>query len=96
MSSVLTIHKEIEKKEYEKSPLGQLEKKLRKFYDSLVIKKKKLPENLAKEVYDLRTAHEKKYMDYLDERVKKDKEAIDVMLSEAFTKELEILKKYND
>jgi hypothetical protein len=93
--SMMTIHKEIEKKEYAKSPLGLLEKKISAFYDKMVMAQKKLPENLAKEVYDIRDKQEKKYMEYLELRMVEDKKHIDSLLEEAFIKELAILEKYD-
>lgn len=93
--SILTIHKEIEKQAHAKSPLGQLEKKLRTFYDSMVMKREKLPEHLAKEIYNIREENEKRTMEYIDERLKKDRDAVDEFLMDAMTRELEIINKYN-
>jgi hypothetical protein len=93
--SSLTIHKEILKKEYAESPIGKMEREITKFYDELVLKGEKLPEDIAKQVYDLRDLHEKKQMDYIDESQKRDRDAVDAMLMEAFTKELEILNNFN-
>lgn len=93
--SNLAIHKEIEKKKYNESPLGQIEKKLRKFYDNCILTKTQLPENLAKEVYDLRTFNENRTKDYIDERLKKDRDQVDDFLLETMTKELAIIEKFN-
>lgn len=93
--SALTIQKEIIKKEYEKSPLGLMEKELRAFYDSLVTKGEKLPEEFAKQVFDIREANEKRTMDYVDERLKIDREAVDGFLLESMTKEKEVLNSFN-
>lgn len=92
---MMTIHKEIEKKEYEKSPLGLLEKRLRTAYDKLTLNKKQLPEDLAKQIYDIREKNEKDQMEYIDFRLVEDRKAVDAMLTDAFNKELEILEKYD-
>lgn len=93
---VLTIHRELEKENYRKSPLGQLEKKLNSFYKRMKEEGKSLPENLAKEIYDIREAQEKAYENYVNERIVKDREAVDNLLMEAFNKELEIINKYDE
>jgi hypothetical protein len=93
---MLTIHREIEKKEYEKSVLGQLEKRIRNFYDEMILKKKQMPEDLAKEIYDIRDSQEKRYMEYIDMRNVEDRKAIDSMLEDAFNKELAVIDKYYD
>lgn len=89
--SVLTIHKEIEKKKYAESPLGKLERKITSIYDDMILKKEALPENVAKQIYDLRDQHERDEKDYIDMTLKRDKEAVDKMLFDVMTKELEIL-----
>lgn len=94
--TLLSIEKEILKKEYAKSPLGIAERKITKFYDDLIAKKEALPEPIAKQVYDIRDENEKKTEKYIDDRVKIDKETIDEFLLESMTKELEIINKYND
>lgn len=94
MSSTLTIHKEIEKKAYAQSPLGKLERQLTKFYDGLKLSNKALPEDVAKQIYDIRDKHEKDQMDYIDMTLKRDKEANEKMLFDSFTKELEVINKY--
>lgn len=98
MSSILQIHKELEKKEYANSPVGKLEKQIRQFYDGLTTTGQKLPETVAKQVYDLRDENEKKHKEYIDYTLKRDKEAVDDLLINSFTKELEILNnwKQND
>lgn len=93
--TALTIQKEIIKKEYEKSPLGIIEKKLRAFYDGLVGKGEKLPEDVAKQIYEIREMNEKRTENYIEERLKHDREAVDNFLLDAMTKEEEILNKYN-
>lgn len=94
MSSGLTIRKEIEKKAYAESPLGKLERQLTKFYDGMKLSNKALPEEYAKEIYDIRDQHEKDEMAYIEMSLKRDKEANEKMLFDAFTKELEVINKY--
>ena len=89
--SLLTIEKEIIRKEYQKSPLGIAEKKLRTFYDGLIIKKEVLAEDIAKRVYDIRVENEKRTEEYIETRLKLDREAVDNFLLESMTKELDIL-----
>lgn len=93
--SNLTLYKEILKKEHESSELGIAEKKIRTFYDSLILKGERLPENLARLVYQIREENEQKQLDYIKASQQRDREAIDVMLLESFNKELEILSTYN-
>lgn len=92
--SLLSIHKELEKKQYAESPLGKLERKLHDFYDEMVLRKEALPEDIAKQVYDIRDKNEKDQKDYIDMTLKRDKEAVGKMLFDTFTKELEILNNY--
>ncbi len=92
--SILTIEKEILKKEHEKTPLGIIEKDLRKFYDGLVTTGQKLPEDIAEQVYRIREGNEKTVGDYVETRLKLDKQAVDDFLLEAMTKELEILNNF--
>lgn len=94
MKSGLTIHKEIQKAEYAKSPLGQLEKKLGKFYQDLLLKREKLPEDIAKKVYDIRDAHEKAQTQYIEDSQRRDREAVDAMLFDAMNKEWNLLEQY--
>lgn len=95
--NMLSIHKEMEKKEYAESPLGKIEKQLRNFYEGVEIKKwEKLPEHLAEQVFEIREENEKKQLEYIDQANKKHKQFVDEMLLEAMTKELEIIKKHND
>jgi hypothetical protein len=91
--SVLTIHKEIERKEYAASSLGKLEKVIGEIYREMQLKKEALPENIAKEVYDIREENEKWQMQYIDDRLKADREAVDSKLLESMTRELAILEK---
>jgi hypothetical protein len=91
--SVLTIHKEIERKEYAASPLGKLEKVIGEIYREMQLKKEALPEDLAKQVYDIREENEKWQMQYIDDRLKADREAVDSKLLESMTRELAILEK---
>lgn len=90
----LTIQKEIQKKEHEKTPLGQVEKKLRNFYDNLLVKGEKLPEYLAKQIYDLRDEHESKQLKYIEDTEKEQAIAVDKMLYDTMSSELTLLEKY--
>jgi hypothetical protein len=92
--SVLTIHKEMERKEYAASPLGKIEKTIGEIYRDMQLKKLALPEDLAKQVYDIREENEKWQMNYIDERLKKDREAVDAKLLESMSRELDILQKH--
>ena len=94
LKSGLTIHKEIQKKEYEKSPLGKVERALTKIYDKMRLENKALPENIAKKVYDTRDENEKWQMKYVDDRTRADREAVDEKLLESMSKELDILQKH--
>lgn len=92
--SILTINKEIEKKAYLETPLGKVEKALRKFYDDLKLKNSKLPEDVAKQVYDIRDANEQAIKDYMDRSNKEHRESIDNFLLQAMSKELELVTNY--
>ena len=92
---MLSLHKEILKKEYEQSPLGKIEKELRKYYEGVELKKyDKLPEDLAEQVFDIREENEKAQLDYIEQANKRHKEAVDEMLLTAMTKELEIIRNF--
>jgi hypothetical protein len=91
--SILTIHKEVEKKEYEKTPLGQAEKKLRAFYDEAYLKDNPIPEDILKQIDTIREEQAKKYDDYIQERMRIDKEWIDTELLNAMTREISLLEK---
>lgn len=98
---MIAIHKEIEKKKYLETPVGKLEKELRKIWEGLRSGGKTLPESVSKEIYDLRDEHEKTQMQYVEEYKKQvqalnDEHAkkIDAKLVKVFTKEIELLKKY--
>lgn len=92
--SILSIHKEIEKRKYAESDLGKAEKELGKIYDSLKIKNSKLPEDIAKKIYDIRDENEKWQTEYIERTNREHKEAVDGKLLESMTKELEILKSH--
>lgn len=92
--SVLTIHKEIEKKAYAESPLGKLEKEIGRIYDAFKIKNKKLPEDVAEKIYDIRDENEKWQLEYIERTNREHKEAIDAKLLDSMTRELNILKEY--
>lgn len=90
----LSIHKEIEKKAYAESPLGKAEREITKVYDSLTLSGKKLPEDVSKQIYDLRDENEKWQLAYIERTNREHKEAINNKLLESMTKELEILKQH--
>jgi len=92
--SALTIHKEILKKEYAESPLGKIERELTKIYDGMKLSGQALPEDVAKDIFDVRDENEKWQMNYIDERLKLDREAVDSKLLESMSKELDILQKH--
>lgn len=92
--SILTIHKEMEKKEYAKSPLGKVEKELGQIYDAMRLKNEALPEDIAKQIYDVRDDNEKWQMKYIEDRLKADREAVDAKLLESMSSELDILQKH--
>lgn len=98
MSSVLSIHKEIEKKKYAESPLGKVERKLTKIYDALKLSSKQLPEDIAKEIYEIRDDNENwnlitvdKYAKIIQDINEKHRDEVDAKLLEAMSKELDIL-----
>lgn len=94
--SLLTIHKEIEKKEYAKSPLGLIEKELGNFYAELKKFGTTLPEDVAKQIYDIRDENEKAQIKYIEDSQRRDREYVDNLLLEAMTKEMTILNKYKN
>lgn len=92
---MLTLHKEILKKEYAESPLGKLEKKLRKFYDECkVYKKYELPEDIAEQIYNIREENEKEQLAYIDESQKRDREKVDEILFKSMSQEWEIINNF--
>lgn len=94
--SILTIHKEIERKEWEKTPLGQLEKNIRQFYNRMSKNGKRLPEEVAKKVYEIRTENEKIQLEYIERTNREHKEFIDQSLLKSMGEEWELIKEYND
>lgn len=88
---VLNLHKQIEKKEYANSPVGKLERQMTAFYDDMKLSKKVLPEEVAKQIYDIRDENEKKHKEYIDYTLQRDKEAVDALLIDSFTRELEVI-----
>lgn len=90
--SLLTIHREILKKEYDKSPLGIVEKKLKEFYG----KNKILPKHILKEISAIREENEKAQMKYIEDSQREDREAVDRMLLESMEKELSIINNYKN
>ena len=94
--SALTIHKEILKKEYEKTPLGQLEKKIRKFYNEVKLNRWILPDDLLKKISDIRNENEKAQLEYIERTNREHREYIDTTLFEAMSKEWTLLEKYQN
>lgn len=94
MPTALSIQKRLIRDEYNKSPIGQAEKKLKGLYDAMVLNGQKLPEDIAKIVFELRDKNEKAQMSYIEEAQKRDREAIDSMLMESFNEEIKILEDY--
>lgn len=92
--NALSIHKEIEKKKYAESPLGQVEREMTKIYDGLKLKGLVLPESISKMIYDIRDENEKWQLDYIERTNREHKEAINAKLLESMTKELTILKEH--
>lgn len=92
--SLLTIHKEILKKEHAKSPLGILEKNIGDFYSKMQRDRKQLPEDIAEKIYNIRDANEKNVMAYIEASQKRDKENVDEILLHSMTKEWEIINAY--
>lgn len=91
MKSPLTIQKELLKKEYEKTPLGIAEKKLRKFYDDAYLNSWVIPEETLKQRDVIRTENEKRVMEYVETRQKIDKEWIDDALLDSMSREILLL-----
>lgn len=94
--SILTIHKEILKKEYAKSPLGILERKIREFYEEIVRSGTQLPEDISKKINEIRTKNEKDQEEYVEYSLKRDRENVDNLLFESMTKEWELLNNYKN
>lgn len=88
---VLQLHKEIEKKEYANSPVGKLERQMTAFYDEMFLAKKALPEDVAKQIYDIRDENEKKHKEYIEYTLQRDRDAVNAILIDSFTRELEII-----
>lgn len=92
--SILTIHKEIYKKEYYKSPLGILEKKLGKFYEDMRRKKVEVPKETAQAIIKIREDNEKAQQDYIEESQKRDREKVDEILFNSMQAEWDIISKF--
>lgn len=92
--NVLSIHKELEKKQYAESPLGKAEREMTKIYDALKLSGKALSEDVAKKIYDVRDENEKWQLEYIERTNREHKEAVDGKLLESMTKELNILKEH--
>ena len=90
----MTIHKEIEKKEYAKSPLGIVERDLTKVYDELKIQGRKLPENLCREIYKIREDNEKWQMKFIEDSMIEQRKKVDEKLLESMTAELTLIKSH--
>lgn len=91
---MLSIHKEIEKKNYSESPLGVVEKKLTRIYDDLRLQKEKFPEDLSKKIHDIRDANEKWQMKYIEDSLREQREKVDEKLLEAMTEELNLIQSH--
>lgn len=89
--SHLTIQKELIKEAYSKSPLGVMERRLNEIHDTLYLGGKEAPEDVLKEIDKIRTENEKKQIEYIEFRLKTDREVIDDMLLESMTKEVALL-----
>lgn len=94
MPTALSIQKDLLKREYANSPLGKVEREITKIYDSLKLKESQLPEDIAKQIYDIRDENEKWQLAYIERTNKEHKEAVDGKLLESMTKELDILKQH--
>lgn len=92
--NALSIHKEIEKKNYAESPLGKIEREITKIYDAMKLSSTALPEDVAKKIYDIRDENEKWQLDYIERTNREHKEAVNNKLLESMTKELGILKEH--
>lgn len=92
--STLTLNKEIAKEKYYATPLGQREKKIGKFYLLLETNKKKLPEKLAKKVFEIRAALEKDILAYVERTKKEHAEEESRLLTESFDKEIEVIDEF--
>ena len=92
--SILTVHKEILKKDHAKSPLGILEKNIASFYQEMEKAGKKFPEDIAEKVYDVRDGNEKAVQKYIEDSQRRDREYVDNLLLEAMTKEWNIILSY--
>ncbi len=92
----MTIHKELEREKWEATPLGQKEVRLKKFYKSMQNDKKVLPEDYAKRIYDIRDAHEKEQLAYIEKTEKEQALAVDAMLAVSFDKEIAVIEEYED
>ena len=92
--SLISIHKEIEKKAYRETPLGKVEAEIGKIYSDLKAKGARLPESVCKEIFDIRTGNEKDQLAYIERTNREHKEAVDEMLLKAMSKELKVIKKH--
>ena len=95
MKSLLTIEKEYLKKEYQKSPLGLVEKELNKVYDQLYLTNNKPTKEIIDSINKIREDNEKRVQEYVENRLKLDREAVDNFLLESMTEELGILTSYH-
>jgi hypothetical protein len=92
--SGLTIHKEMQKKLYQESELGKVEREITKIYDNLTLKKQQLPEEISKKIFDIRDENEKWQLEYIERTNREHREAVDAKLLESMSKELDILKQH--
>mgnify|MGYP001610017802 CR=1 FL=1 len=96
MKSLLSIQKEMLKKEYDKTELGQLQKKIGKFYNQVKENQWILPDNLLKQVNDIRNENEKAQMEYIERTNREHREYLDQTLLESMSKEWSLLEKYQN
>lgn len=94
MKSILSIHKEILRKEYAKSPLGLLEKRLTQIHTLLMMNKHPIPEEIIEQINDIRDENEKQQLEYIERTEKENREAVDSMLQKSMEKEVELLENY--
>lgn len=89
--SGLTIQKEIEKKAYAKTPLGQAEKKMRAFYMDVELGKLKLTDQDKEKINKIREDNEKWQMEYIERTNNEHRLAVDAKLLESFNEEIALL-----
>ncbi len=94
MKAATTIHKEILKKDYAASPIGQLESKIGKIYEYFAKNKIRPPKDIVDRINAIRTKNEEDQMAYIEQSQRENREKVDELLSTAFTEELGVLETY--